>query len=65
MSSGFRCLTSSVGPELPLELDPLQLTRGEMAQFPVRARDAGIDYIGACCGVSASHIRSMAEAPGR
>jgi betaine-homocysteine S-methyltransferase len=52
-------------PEFPLDLDPLQLTRGEMAQFAVRARDAGINYIGACCGVTAAHIRSMAEALGR
>lgn len=52
-------------PEFPLELDPLQLTRREMAQFAVRARDAGINYIGACCGVAASHIRAMAEALGR
>lgn len=52
-------------PEFPLELDPLQLTRGEMAQFAKRAQDAGINYIGACCGVAASHIRAMAEALGR
>lgn len=67
--AGFRCteeIPYFMGrPEFPLELDPLQLTRGEMAQFAVRARDAGIDYIGACCGVTASHIRSMAEAFGR
>ena len=49
----------------PLELDPLQLTRLEMAQFARQARDLGIGYIGACCGVAASHIRSMAEALGR
>jgi betaine-homocysteine S-methyltransferase len=67
--AGFRCteeIPYFMGlPEFPLELDPLQLTRGEMAQFAVRARDAGIDYIGACCGVTAAHIRSMAEALGR
>jgi betaine-homocysteine S-methyltransferase len=52
-------------PEFPLELDPLQLTRIEMAEFARQARDLGIGYIGACCGVAASHIRSMAEALGR
>jgi betaine-homocysteine S-methyltransferase len=52
-------------PQFPLELDPLQLTRLEMADYARRARDAGIGYIGACCGVTAAHIRSMAEALGR
>jgi betaine-homocysteine S-methyltransferase len=52
-------------PEFPLELDPLQLTRGEMADFARQARDSGIGFIGACCGCVASHMRSMAEALGR
>lgn len=52
-------------PEFPLELDPLVLTRGEMAAYAVRARDMGVNYIGACCGTVAAHIRSMAEALGR
>jgi betaine-homocysteine S-methyltransferase len=52
-------------PAFPLELDPLQLTRIEMAEFARQARDLGIGYIGACCGVAASHIRAMAEALGR
>jgi betaine-homocysteine S-methyltransferase len=52
-------------PQFPLELDPLQLTRLEMADYARKARDAGIGYIGACCGVTAAHIRSMAEALGR
>lgn len=52
-------------PEFPLELDPLTLTRGEMAAYAVRARDVGVNYIGACCGAVACHIRSMAEALGR
>ncbi len=52
-------------PEFPLALDPLQLTRGEMADFARQARDSGIGFIGACCGVVGCHIRSMAEALGR
>jgi betaine-homocysteine S-methyltransferase len=52
-------------PEFPLELDPLTLTRGEMAAYAVRAREIGVDFIGACCGTVASHVRSMAEALGR
>jgi betaine-homocysteine S-methyltransferase len=67
--AGFRCsedIPYFMGrPEFPLDLDPLQLTRGEMADFARRARDAGINYIGACCGAPASHIRAMAEALGR
>lgn len=52
-------------PEFPLELDPLTLTRGEMAAYAVRAREVGVNYIGACCGTVASHVRAMAEALGR
>ena len=52
-------------PAFPLELDPWQLTRIEMADYARQARDAGINYIGACCGTVACHIRSMAEALGR
>jgi betaine-homocysteine S-methyltransferase len=68
-AAGFRC-TDEVPyfmglPQFPLELDPLQLTRGEMAQYAMRAREIGANYIGACCGVTASHMRSMAEALGR
>jgi betaine-homocysteine S-methyltransferase len=49
----------------PHALDPLQLTRGEMAEWARRARDLGIDYIGSCCGSAASHVREMARALGK
>jgi len=49
-------------PEFPTALDPLQLTRKEMADYALRARDIGVNYIGACCGTVASHIREMARA---
>lgn len=52
-------------PEFPLALDPLTLTRAEMADFAVRARDLGVNYIGSCCGSVAHHVRAMAEALGR
>jgi betaine-homocysteine S-methyltransferase len=52
-------------PEFPFELDPLQLSRKEMADYAVRARDLGVNYIGACCGSVASHIREMARALGK
>ena len=48
--------------EFPYGLDPLQLTRKEMADYAVQARDLGINYIGACCGTVAAHIREMARA---
>jgi len=52
-------------PEFPLGLDPLQLTRKEMADYALRARELGINYIGACCGAVAMHIREMARALGK
>ncbi len=52
-------------PEFPLALDPLQLTRGEMAAYATAARDIGIDYIGSCCGSVACHVAAMAKALGK
>ncbi|MGD2187139.1 MAG: homocysteine S-methyltransferase family protein [Desulfobacterales bacterium] len=49
----------------PVSLDPFLLTRFEMAEFTLRARDMGINYIGICCGAGPHHVRSMAEALGR
>ena len=52
-------------PEFPLGLDPLQLTRKEMADYALRAQEMGINYIGACCGAVAMHIREMARVLGK
>ncbi len=52
-------------PEFPEALDPLQLTRGEMAAYAVEARELGIDYIGSCCGSVAAHVKAMAKALGK
>jgi betaine-homocysteine S-methyltransferase len=49
----------------PTELDPYQLSRGEMAEYARKAREIGVNYIGACCGAVASHIREMARALGK
>jgi betaine-homocysteine S-methyltransferase len=49
----------------PVALDPFVLTRFEMADFAVAARDLGVGYIGVCCGGAPHHVRSMAEALGR
>jgi hypothetical protein len=51
--------------EFPLGLEPLQLSRGEMADFAVQARDLGVGYIGSCCGSVASHVRAMGKALGK
>jgi betaine-homocysteine S-methyltransferase len=52
-------------PEFPTGLDPLQWSRHQMADYALRASDMGIRYIGACCGVVATHIREMAVALGK
>lgn len=49
-------------PDFPLALEPWQLTRFHFADFARRAADAGVNYLGGCCGVGAYHVRSMAEA---
>jgi betaine-homocysteine S-methyltransferase len=49
----------------PVALEPFLLTRFEMADFAVAARDLGVSFIGICCGGAPHHVRSMAEALGR
>ena len=49
----------------PLRLDPFVHTRFEMAEFALKARDLGVDYVGICCGGAPHHVRAMAEALGR
>jgi len=52
-------------PSFPYELDPLQLSRREMAEFAGAANDAGVRYIGSCCGSIQAHVRAMAKALGK
>ena len=52
-------------PAFPDQLEPYQLTRREMAEYAVQARELGVNYIGACCGAVATHIREMARALGK
>ena len=62
----FETLASDDGRHaFPLELEPFQCTRYEMAGFARRARDIGVNYIGICCGGAPHHVRAMAEALGR
>lgn len=52
-------------PNFPYALSPMQLARGEMAAFARRAREAGVDVIGSCCGSVAEHVRAMAKVLGK
>jgi betaine-homocysteine S-methyltransferase len=62
----FEALESDDGRHLfPIQLEPFQCTRFEMADFARRARDIGVGYIGICCGGGPHHVRAMAEALGR
>ena len=49
----------------PVALDPFTCNRYEIGRFASQAYDAGIRFIGACCGAGPHHIRSIAEALGR
>jgi betaine-homocysteine S-methyltransferase len=52
-------------PEFPVGLDPLQLSRREMAEYAVTAREMGVRLIGSCCGSVAAHVREMGRALGK
>jgi betaine-homocysteine S-methyltransferase len=52
-------------PEFPLALDPLQLTRADMANYAREAQSLGVNYIGSCCGSVAAHVKEMAKALGK
>jgi betaine-homocysteine S-methyltransferase len=53
------------GPDFPYALTPKTLARGELARFAEDARDAGVRYIGSCCGSVAEHVRAMAKSLGK
>lgn len=53
------------GRPFPTALDPFTCNRYEIGQFATEALEAGIRYMGVCCGNGAHHTRSMAEALGR
>jgi len=62
----FESLESAEGQRLfPIQLEPFQCSRFEMAEFARQARDIGVNYIGICCGGAPHHVRAMAEALGR
>ena len=49
----------------PIELDPFEHTRSEMADFARECQKLGVNYIGTCCGAGPHHVRAIAEALGR
>ncbi len=49
----------------PDAMEPYQLTRWEMADYAREAKAIGANFIGACCGAVATHIREMARALGK
>ena len=49
----------------PDAMEPYQLTRWEMADYARQAKAIGANFIGACCGAVATHIREMARALGK
>ena len=62
----FESLTATDGSRaFPIQLEPFSCTRFEMAEFARWAQQAGIRYIGICCGGGPHHVRAMAEALGR
>ncbi|XP_071380784.1 betaine--homocysteine S-methyltransferase 1-like isoform X3 [Centroberyx affinis] len=48
-------------PEFPFSLEPRTLTRWDMHRYAREAYNAGIRYIGGCCGFEPYHIRALSE----
>jgi betaine-homocysteine S-methyltransferase len=67
----FQSLTDPAAPTLPggrpfpTALDPFTCSRYDVAAFARAALDAGVEYLGLCCGAAPHHIRAMAEELGR
>jgi betaine-homocysteine S-methyltransferase len=47
--------------EFPYSLSAVTLPRADLGRFAAEARDAGVRYIGSCCGAVAEHVREMAK----
>ncbi|XP_030647856.1 betaine--homocysteine S-methyltransferase 1 [Chanos chanos] len=48
-------------PEFPFALECRAMTRWDMQKYAREAYNAGIRYIGGCCGFEPYHIRALAE----
>jgi betaine-homocysteine S-methyltransferase len=53
------------GSPFPMALDPFRCTRYELASFARDCVDAGVRFVGVCCGGEPFHIREIAEELGR
>jgi betaine-homocysteine S-methyltransferase len=49
-------------PSFPDELETIQISRHEFADFGRIAVSEGIRYVGGCCGANAAYIRALAQA---
>lgn len=49
-------------PQFPNELETIQVSRHEFAEFGRMAKSEGIRYVGGCCGCNAAYIRCLALA---
>jgi betaine-homocysteine S-methyltransferase len=56
---------SPSGRPFPTALDPFTCNRYEIADFTRAAVDAGVRYLGLCCGAAPHHVRAVAETLGR
>ncbi|XP_042241260.1 betaine--homocysteine S-methyltransferase 1-like isoform X1 [Homarus americanus] len=48
-------------PEYPLAMEPRTITRWDCHRYARAAYDAGVRYLGGCCGFQPYHIRALAE----
>ena len=46
---------------MSLALEPRTVTRFDMHKYARGAYNAGVRYIGGCCGIEAYHIRAIAQ----
>jgi betaine-homocysteine S-methyltransferase len=52
------------GPNTSAIREAMTISGAEMAEFALKAKAEGINFIGACCGAGPEHIRAMARALG-
>jgi betaine-homocysteine S-methyltransferase len=48
-------------PAFPDELETIQVSRREFAEFGQAARAEGIGFIGGCCGCNPAYLRALAR----
>ena len=64
LSDDRATVPSPHGRTFPTALDPLYANRYEVGAFAQAAYDAGVHYLGVCCGASPMLVRQVAEAVG-